>query len=178
MWLFFLSPTSNLKWLKNKLHRRVAWQPIHQCHVRLSLVGLLRRLWEWPVMTKLCSIEIQLLGDADQLFIWSTNAKSPKDRLVHFLSFFSLPVTLFHLVSGPTWAQLTACYLVSSALPLNTSQYLLSVRMTSIASLTMAPAVYKPWRNLPFLHLSLAKKSLLCNSFLLVNAPKLKCQCK
>lgn len=155
MRLFFLSPTSNLKWLKNKLHRRVAWQPIHQCHVRLGLVGLLRSLRERPVMTKPCTIEIQLLGHADQLFIRSTYAKSPKDGLVHFL-----PVTLFHLVSCPTWAQLTACYLVSSALPLNTNQCLLSVRKTSIASLTMAPAVYKPWRNLPFLQLSLTKNPL------------------
>lgn len=180
MRLSFLSPTSNLKWLKNKLHRRVAWQPIHQCHVRLGLVGLLRSLREQPVMTKPCSIEIQLLGDADQLFIRSTYAKSPKDGLVHFLPFFPLPVNLFRLVSCPTWARLTACYLVSSALPLNTSQCLLSVRTTSIASLTMALAVYKPWRNLPFLQLSLKKKrkSLPCNSCLLVNAPKSKCQNK
>lgn len=68
MWLFFLSPTSNLKWLKNKLHRRVAWQPIHQCHVRLGLVGLLRSLrelhrnttarWCWPSLytVYLCKI--------------------------------------------------------------------------------------------------------------------------
>jgi len=87
MQLFFLSPTSNLKWLKNKLHRRVAWQPIHQCHVRLGLVGLLRSLRERPVMTKPCSIEMPLLGDADQLSIWY--AKATKDGLVHFLPFFS-----------------------------------------------------------------------------------------
>lgn len=89
MRLFFLSPTSNLKWLKNKLHRRVAWQPIHQCHVSLGLVRLLRSLRERPVMTKPCSIEIQLLGDVDQLFMRSTYAKAAKDGLVHFLPFFS-----------------------------------------------------------------------------------------
>lgn len=43
------------------------------------------------------SIEIQLLGDADQLFIQSTYAKAPKDGLVNFL-----PVSFYCLVSGPS----------------------------------------------------------------------------
>ncbi len=110
-----------------------------------------------------CSIEIQLLGDADQLFIQSTYAKAPKDGLVHFL-----PVSLLSGLGS-------LLSLAHSRLPCVlcfTSEHppVFALREYDFNSLfnngsCCLQTVKKP---------SLTKKSHLCNSFLLVNAPKFK----
>lgn len=113
-----------------------------------------------------CSIE--MLGDADQLFIQSIYAKAPKDGLVHFL-----PVSLLSGLGS-------LLSLAHSRLPCVlcfTSEHppMFALREYDFNSLFNNGSCCLQTVKKPSLStLIFVKKSHLCNSFLLVNAPKFK----